>query len=88
MSKGTIALTAADDGDRMLHSVDGQSWVEWPFRPYGTDHGLFGELDTAGWFVVASTSAAPASSESVRSDVRKGVLLAAVFVVTPLPLEW
>jgi hypothetical protein len=60
-AKGTVALTAADAGDRMLYSADGQTWQEVTFRPYGTDHGVFTEMETPGWFVVASSaSAAPA----------------------------
>lgn len=81
-ANGTIALTAAETGDRLLHSVDGQVWMEMAFRPFGTDHGLFGELDTTGWFVVASTAAARTSSDEVRGDVQKGVLLVIVFVAT------
>ena len=79
---GTIALTAAETGDRLLHSVDGQVWMEMAFRPFGTDHGLFGELDTAGWFLVASSSASQASTGVVNSDVQKGVLLVSLFVLT------
>jgi len=80
-AKGTIALTAADTGDRLLHSVDGQVWVEMAFRRYGNDHGLFGELDTAGWFLVASSTAAQASTGN-GGGVQKGVLLALLFVLT------
>jgi hypothetical protein len=56
-AKGTIALTAAEAGDRMLFSADGQTWQETVFRPYGQDNGVFTELDTVGWFVVASSGA-------------------------------
>ncbi|MDP1805974.1 MAG: hypothetical protein Q8K72_12455, partial [Acidimicrobiales bacterium] len=38
---GTVALTAAETGDRMLFSPDGQAWQEVTFRPYGQDHGVF-----------------------------------------------
>lgn len=73
-AKGTVALTAADAGDRMLYSPDGQSWQEVTSRPYGQDHGLFAELEAPGWFVVASSSAAPAAGGS-GSDAGKVVLL-------------
>lgn len=55
---GTVALTAAETGDRMLFSPDGQAWQEVTFRPYGQDHGVFTELETPGWFVVATSAAA------------------------------
>ena len=74
-AKGTLALTAADAGDRLLYSADGQTWEERPFRPYGTDHGLFTELEAVGgWFVVAS-SARPASPGRKASDVLRVALL-------------
>ena len=60
---GTVALTAADTGDRLLYSADGRTWEERTFRPYGTDHGLFTELEAVGgWFVVASS--VPLSAEA------------------------
>lgn len=62
--KGTVALTAADTGDRMLFSPDGQAWQEVTFRPYGQDHGVFTELETPGWFVVASSAAATTAGGS------------------------
>jgi hypothetical protein len=54
--KGTIALTAAEAGDRMLFSADGQTWQEKKFSPYGQDNGLFTDLDAVGWFVIATTA--------------------------------
>lgn len=54
---GTIALTAAENGDRLLFSDSGGTWQELSFRPYGQDHGLFTELEATGWFVVASSGA-------------------------------
>jgi hypothetical protein len=68
--KGTVALTAGDTGDRMLYSADGQTWQELKFQPFGTDHGVFGELAAPGWFVVASTKggpAVPSNSHAVRN---------------------
>ena len=56
-AKGTIALTAAETGDRLLYSADGQTWQELAFRPFGTNHGLFAELDTPGWYLVAASPA-------------------------------
>jgi len=73
-TQGTVALTAADNGDRMLFSPDGQTWEEVAFRPYGQDHGVFTELEMPGWFVVASSaSAAPAGGGG--SDGLRVVLL-------------
>ena len=81
-AKGTIALTAAEAGDRMLHSVDGQIWQELAARPFGSDHGLFGELDTAGWFVVASSSPAHALTDDAGEGAGRAVLLGLLLVVT------
>jgi hypothetical protein len=80
-AKGTIALTAADAGDRLLYSADGQTWQEVAFRPYGQDHGVFTELETVGWFVVASSSGQALAGDA-RRNVQRGVLLAVVFVGT------
>lgn len=77
---GTIALTAATTADRFLYSPDGQRWVERSFRPYGTDHGLFTELDATGWFVLAS-AAGQSSGEDSGSDLLGGFLLAVAAVV-------
>ena len=73
-TKGTVALTAADTGDRMLFSADGQTWQEVAFRPYGQDHGVFTELEAPGWFVVASSLSATAG-DSGGSDALRTVLL-------------
>ena len=81
-AQGTVALTAADAGDRMLFSADGQTWQEVAFRPYGQDHGVFTELETPGWFVVAS-SAGAASSGGGGSDALRVVLLV-ILGVTPV----
>ena len=76
--KGTVALTAAENGDRMLFSPDGQAWQEVAFRPYGQDHGVFTELETTGWFVVASSgSAAPAGGASGSDSLRTVLLVIA-----------
>jgi hypothetical protein len=79
--KGTVALTGAEPGNRLLYSADGQAWQERAFRPYGQDHGVFTELDAVGWFVVATTAAAP-SSGGGSSDLLRGLLLATVVVAT------
>jgi hypothetical protein len=73
--KGTVALTAADAGDRMLFSPDGQAWQEVEFRPYGQDHGMFTELETPGWFVVASSAAASPAGDGGGSGAMRAVLL-------------
>ena len=73
--KGTVALTAADTGDRMLFSPDGQTWQEVAFRPYGQDHGVFTELETPGWFVVASSAGAAPAGEAGGSGALRAVLL-------------
>lgn len=77
--KGTVALTAAEAGDRMLYSADGQTWQEKQFSPYGQDNGLFTDFDTPGWFVVASSSSH--STTNGTRGIQKGVLLAIAFVV-------
>jgi hypothetical protein len=73
--KGTVALTGGEAGDRMLFSPDGQTWQEVAFRPYGQDHGVFTELETPGWFVVASSSAAAPAGGAGGSDALRTVLL-------------
>ncbi len=76
-AKGTIALTAAENGDRLLFSPDGQAWQEMAFRPFGTDHGLFTEMDTPGWYLVAASPAmgAPTGAGAGGSDALRTVLL-------------
>ncbi len=66
--KGTIALTAAEVGNRMLYSADGWTWEQRDFRPYGTDQGVFTELDAVGWFLVATSSAprSPATTDGLK----------------------
>jgi hypothetical protein len=75
--KGTVALTAAENGDRLLFSPDGQAWQEMAFRPYGTDHGLFTELETPGWYLVAASPAlgGAAGEGGEASDALRTVLL-------------
>ena len=80
-TRGTVALTAGDTGDRMLFSADGQTWQEVAFRPYGQDHGVFTELETPGWFVVASSASATVSGDGGGSDALRGVLLVLAGVV-------
>ena len=80
--KGTVALTAAEQGDRLLYSADGQTWQELAFRPFGQDHGVFTELETAGWFVAATTAPASSADGGVSTDLVRGVLLAVVVVAT------
>lgn len=76
--QGTVALTAAETGDRMLFSADGQAWQEVTFRPYGQDHGVFTELETPGWFVVASSAAAtPAGGDGGSGALRVALLVLA-----------
>lgn len=76
-AKGTVALTAADAGDRMLFSPDGQTWQEVTFRPYGADHGVFTELETPGWFVVASSGGAASSGGGGSGAWRTALLVLA-----------
>jgi len=73
--KGTVALTAAETGDRLLYSPDGQVWQELPFRPFGTDHGLFAEMEAPGWYVVAASTAATTRDDGGASDALRTVLL-------------
>ena len=77
-AKGTIALTAAETGDRLLYSADGQTWQELAFRPFGTNHGLFAELDTPGWYLVA---ASPALATPAGGDDGSGALRTALLVL-------
>lgn len=77
---GTIALTAAGTAERFLYSADGQTWVERSFRPYGTDHGLFTELDAMGWFLLAS-AVGQSSGDDSGSDLLRGFLLVVAAVV-------
>lgn len=81
--KGTVALTAADAGDRLLYSADGQSWQERAFRPYGQDHGLFSELEEVGWFLVASSAQPESAGGDGGSDVLRGVFLV-VLALAPI----
>ena len=74
-AKGTVALTAADAGDRMLFSPDGQTWQEVTSRPFGQDHGVFTELETPGWFVVVSAASAAPAGAAGGSDALRAVLL-------------
>jgi len=79
---GTMAMTGADRGDRMLYSADGQAWREVAFRPYGQDHGVFPELEAPGWFVVAASPAvAAAGGDGESSDVGRTLLLVLAGVV-------
>ena len=80
-TKGTVALTAADTGDRMLFSADGQTWQEVAFRPYGQDHGVFTELETPGWFVVASSGVATSTGDGDGAGALRAVLLVLAGVV-------
>lgn len=74
--RGTVALTAAETGDRMLYSPDGQGWEERTFRPYGTDHGVFTEVEAVGgWFVVASSVRPPSADGDDGGPSLRGVLL-------------
>lgn len=80
-TKGTVALTAADAGDRMLYSADGQTWVDVPSRPFGQDHGVFTELDAPGWFVVASSAGPGSTPGGGGSDGLRTLLLVIAGVV-------
>jgi len=62
-AKGTIALTAAEGGDRILFSADGKTWQDRAFKPYGQDNGVFADFDAVGWFVVATTAKGTASAK-------------------------
>jgi len=76
-TQGTVALTAADNGDRMLFSPDGQTWEEVAFRPYGQDHGVFTELEMPGWFVVASSASAAPAGDGGSDALRVALLVIA-----------
>ena len=67
--KGTVAITAAEAGDRLLYSFDGAQWQEREFRPFGQDNGLFSELETGGHFLVASSTVPQHSPRPVSRNV-------------------
>lgn len=67
--KGTVALTAAEAGDRLLYSSDGAQWQEREFRPFGQDNGLFSELETGGYFLVASSTVPQHSPQAASRNV-------------------
>lgn len=77
---GTIALTGGDTADRLLYSADGQTWQERTFRPYGQDHGLFTELDSVGWFVLASTAGLETDDDGAPEILRAFLLVLAAVV--------
>ena len=76
--KGTVAMTAAEAGDRLLYSSDGAQWQEREFRPFGQDNGLFSELETGGYFLVASSTV---PQHSPRPATRNALLLGLIAVV-------
>jgi hypothetical protein len=78
--KGTVALTAAEAGNRMLYSADAQTWQELKFQPYGADHGVFGEFAAPGWFVVATTTGGTPSAASSSHALRNALLVVAAVV--------
>lgn len=76
--KGTVAMTAAEAGDRLLYSSDGAQWQEKEFRPFGQDNGLFSELETGGYFLVASSTV---PQHSTRPASRNAFLLGVAAVI-------
>lgn len=78
---GTLALTAAEQGDKLLYSADGSQWEERPARPYGQDHGLFTELEMPGYFVVASSSVPQHAVEEAGPNVVLLSIAAAVPII-------
>lgn len=76
--KGTVAMTAAEAGDRLLYSSDGAQWQEREFRPFGQDNGVFTELEAGGYFLVASSTV---PQHSPRPVTRNVVLLGVVAVI-------
>ena len=66
---GTVAMTAAEAGDRLLYSSDGAQWQEREFRPFGQDNGVFSELETGGYFLVASSIVPQHNAEPVSRNV-------------------
>lgn len=78
--KGTVAMTAAQAGDRLLYSSDGAQWQEREFRPFGQDNGVFSELETGGYFLVASSTLAQNSP----GPVSRNVVLLGLVAVLPI----
>ena len=67
-----MAMTAADAGEKLLYSPDGQGWQETASSPFGQDHGVFTERQAAGWFVVATSAPQASSPESVAPSPAAG----------------
>lgn len=88
--KGTVALTAAEAGDRLLYSPDGAQWQERLFKPYGQDNGLFTDFEAGGYFVVASSTvpqhaSPPASRNAILLGIAAVVPIIAAALVLRLP---
>jgi hypothetical protein len=54
VSNATIAMTAASQGESLLHSADGTQWQTKSARPFGNTHGLVGPFTGPGYYVVAT----------------------------------
>lgn len=78
--KGSISLSAAERGDKLLYSPDGRRWQETAFRPFGTDNGFFADLETAGYFVIASSLVPVPESTAEGLGARDLLLILAAIV--------
>lgn len=78
--KGTVSLTAVEANGKLLYSPDGARWQERQARPFGTDNGVFSELDAPGYFVVGS----PATAEGTRREGGRKVLQLGIAAAVPI----
>lgn len=85
--KGTVSLTAVEANGKLLYSPDGARWQERQARPFGTDNGLFSELDAPGYFVVASPATAEGTSREGSRVVQLGIAAAVPIIGAVLVLR-
>lgn len=78
--KGTISLTNAERGEKLLHSLDGRQWQERSAQSFGQDNGLFAELETPGYFVIAS-ALHPTPEHAIDGPGARNTLLALAAIV-------
>ncbi|MGH9276902.1 MAG: hypothetical protein ACRD12_02165, partial [Acidimicrobiales bacterium] len=52
---GQIALTASSQGDTLLYSTDGRTWTVKQSRPFGSTHGVTGNFEGRGYYLVGAS---------------------------------
>lgn len=55
---GIVGLSASVESEALLRSDDGRAWQQILSRPFGANHGHFGDLSTSGYFVMAARPSA------------------------------